>query len=118
MRSCMECPHFEKNYDDGFEVSGICTNIHSPKYCQTVFPEPLDEGCDLYVPVEEQLKSLIEERYQSVRTFCRELGIPPTTLYTVFQRGVMNANVKIIYRVCRELSISIDSLLDGFVEQK
>lgn len=63
--------------------------------------------------VEENLKTLILSRYKSIREFTIEVGIPYTTLDSIFRRGVGNSSVSNVIKVCKALRISADELAEG-----
>ena len=62
---------------------------------------------------DELLKSLIIERFGSIAKFSRACGIPETTLFGIFRRGVLKSNVSSIIKVCKTLRISTDELIKG-----
>ena len=62
---------------------------------------------------EEKLKNYILERYKSVREFTIENDIPYSTLDSVFKRGIDNSSVGVIFKICKALNISPDSLAEG-----
>lgn len=62
---------------------------------------------------EEKLKSLILNRYYSVREFTNEVGIPYTTMHSIFKRGIGNSSVTNVIKICKALGISADALADG-----
>lgn len=62
---------------------------------------------------EEKLKSLILNRYYSVREFTNEIGIPYTTMHSIFKRGIGNSSVTNVIKICKALGISADALADG-----
>ena len=63
--------------------------------------------------IEERLKELILLRYDSVREFGKIVDIPNSTLRSIFQRGVDNASISNIIKICKELKISVDELAEG-----
>jgi transcriptional regulator with XRE-family HTH domain len=63
--------------------------------------------------IEEQLKSLIVSRYSTVKQFSKEANIPYSTIDTILRRGILNASVDNIIRICQTLGISADALADG-----
>lgn len=70
------------------------------------------QGVD-YMTIEEKLKSLVLSRYASMREFSIALDMPYSTLDSIFKRGVDNASVANIIRICEALSISADELAAG-----
>ena len=63
--------------------------------------------------IEEKLKDLILTRYHSVREFTIQHDIPYTTMDSIFRRGIGNSSVTNVKKICKALSISVDSLVDG-----
>ena len=62
---------------------------------------------------EEKLKNLILSRYRSLAEFAEWCGIKYQTMVSIFSRGVSNANVTNIIKICQTLGISTDDLADG-----
>lgn len=63
--------------------------------------------------IEEQLKQEILSRYKSVRAFTTTIGIPYSTLDSVFKRGISNAGVSTMIKVFHALGLDIESIHDG-----
>ena len=63
--------------------------------------------------IEEKLKALILKRYHSIREFTIEIGIPYTTVDSIFRRGIGNSSVSNVIKICKALRISADALADG-----
>ena len=55
------------------------------------------------------LAKLIDKR-GSRRAFAEKIGIPPTTLQSMLQRGVGRASIDNVIKVCRELGITVERL--------
>ena len=68
--------------------------------------------------VEEQLKQEILNQYKSVRSFTTEIGIPYTTLHSVFTRGIANAGLETKLNVFDALGLDIESLPTGTLRHK
>lgn len=62
--------------------------------------------------IEHELKELILFKYGSIRRFATALDMPYSTLDSIFKRGVANASVANIIRICEKLSISADALAE------
>lgn len=71
-----------------------------------------NRGGDI-MTTEEKLKDLILSRYLSIRDFTNTIGLPYTTLDSMFRRGIGNSSVTNVIKVCKELGISVDALADG-----
>lgn len=65
---------------------------------------------------EERIKELIVAKYGNVRAFATESGISYTTVRSILERGVMNAKAENVFKMCRMLGISPDTLADWELE--
>lgn len=63
--------------------------------------------------IEEKLKSLILNRYHSIREFTIAIDMPYTTTDSIFRRGIGNSSVSNVIKICKALRISADALADG-----
>lgn len=63
--------------------------------------------------VEERLKELIIKQYGTMKEFTDHIGIPNSTFANILRRGVQNANVVTIIKICQALGISTDDLAEG-----
>lgn len=63
--------------------------------------------------VEERLKELIIKEYGTMKEFTDHIGIPNSTFANILRRGVQNANVLTIIKICQALNISTDDLAEG-----
>ena len=63
--------------------------------------------------VEERLKDLIIKEYGTMKEFTDLIGIPNSTFANILRRGVKNANVVTIIKICQALNISTDDLAEG-----
>lgn len=63
--------------------------------------------------IEEKLKDLILNRFHSIRDFTNYIGLPYTTLDSMFRRGIDNSSITNVLKVCKALGISMDALADG-----
>lgn len=68
--------------------------------------------------IERELRSIIVEKYNSVKEFAQLAGIPYTTLDSILKRGVEKANVHNIIRLCQALDLDVDALAAGKIEKK
>lgn len=62
---------------------------------------------------EEMLKNLILSRYKSIADFSDYCGIKYTTIMSILNRGVNNASITNIIKICQTLGISADELAAG-----
>lgn len=58
----------------------------------------------------EILKKLIDNTGLSMRAFAEKAGLPNTTLHSMLERGIGNASVDNVIKVCKALGISVDQL--------
>ena len=65
--------------------------------------------------VEERLKDLIIKQYGTMKEFTDHIGVPNSTLANILRRGVKNANVVTIIKICQALNISTDALAEGMI---
>lgn len=66
--------------------------------------------------VEQKLKKLIIDTYGSVLEFTNQIGIPNSTLNSIFNRGVNTGTLANILKICDALHISADALARGEIE--
>ncbi len=62
---------------------------------------------------EQNLKEFILSKYSSMREFSIALDMPYSTVDSIFKRGLENASVANIIKMCNHLSISADELAEG-----
>lgn len=63
--------------------------------------------------IEERLKELIVKQYGTMKDFADHIGVPNSTLANILRRGVKNANVLTIIKICQALGINTDALAAG-----
>lgn len=66
--------------------------------------------------IENRLRDLILDQYGSIREFTIKIDIPYSTLNSIFTRGIQNATLSNILKICDELHISADALANGKIE--
>lgn len=62
---------------------------------------------------EEMLKEMVIEKYGSVKSFTDKIGLSNSTFVSILSRGVQNANITSIKKICDGLNISAEALADG-----
>lgn len=67
---------------------------------------------------EDKLKNLILGKYKSIREFTTIVEMPYSTVDSIFKRGIRKASVDNLIKICEELGISADALVDGRIEYK
>lgn len=60
----------------------------------------------------EFIKKKISNTGMSVRKFAESIGIPNTTLNSMLSRGIGNASVNNVIKICSALNICVESLYD------
>lgn len=63
--------------------------------------------------LEEKLKKIILNKYNSIKSFSEKIDVPYTTIDTILKRGIKKANINNIIKICNELNISVDELEKG-----
>lgn len=58
----------------------------------------------------EILESLINDTGLSKKAFAEKVGLPPTTLRSMLERGIGNASVDNVLKVCKGLGITTEKL--------
>ncbi|SHF15456.1 hypothetical protein [Clostridium fallax] len=66
--------------------------------------------------IENKLKELILNKYKSLREFTLKIEMPYSTFDTILKRGVRNANIINILKICNELNIDPYKLSNGIIE--
>ena len=67
----------------------------------------------MIMTVEERLRELILKRYGTLKNFTKTIGISNSTFSNIIRRGIMNANVLTIIKICKELNIDAEALAEG-----
>ena len=68
--------------------------------------------------IEVKIKELIIEKYGSIKRFADKIGVPYTTVDTIFKRGFLNSNVSNVIKICNELGIDVNELANNKVVMK
>lgn len=63
--------------------------------------------------IENELKNLIVSKYGTIKAFSLEIGMPYSTLDSIFRRGIQNASITNVIKICKKLQISTDHLCNG-----
>lgn len=59
----------------------------------------------------ELIEQMIDKGWKSKRAFAKHAGIPASTLSSMLERGIGNASVDNVLKVCAGLGITTDELL-------
>ena len=62
---------------------------------------------------EEKLKELILTKYNSLREFTLTIDIAYSTFDSIMRRGIQNATINNVIKICSALHISADALANG-----
>lgn len=69
--------------------------------------------------IEEQLTEIIKARYKSVMKFSEVIGVKYTTIKGMLSdRGILGASVQVVTKICNELGIEVEPLIDGVICKK
>lgn len=59
---------------------------------------------------EEFLRTIIKDRYGSLRAFAKNIDMPYTTLVSMLKRGISNTGIDNFLKICKHLNIPPESL--------
>ena len=68
--------------------------------------------------IEHELKTLILEKYKSIRAFSINLELPNSTMDTILKRGISGTAISTVIKICNALEIDVNSLADGQIKPK
>ena len=63
--------------------------------------------------LEANIKSLIIERYGSLKKFSETINMPWTTLDSILKRGMANSNITNVLKITRELGLDAEIVFSG-----
>ena len=63
--------------------------------------------------LEANIKSLIIERYGSLKKFSETINMPWTTLDSILKRGMANSNITNVLKITREIGLDAEKIDDG-----
>jgi hypothetical protein len=66
--------------------------------------------------LESEIKQIIINRYGTLAEFSRHSKIAYTTIDSMLKRGIKNANVLNVIKLCDALNISVDKIRNGLIE--
>ena len=61
---------------------------------------------------EKDLKRLMELKSGSIKAFSEEIGLAYTTVRSILERGVFNAKVENVIKICKGLNIKPEEIMD------
>ena len=62
--------------------------------------------------IEEIIKTLILQKYETLRALTKEIGMAQSTFATIMKRGIHNASIDNVLKICNALQISADALAE------
>ncbi|MCD8356286.1 MAG: helix-turn-helix domain-containing protein [Clostridia bacterium] len=68
--------------------------------------------------MEESLKAEILSRYKSVNDFASVIGVPQSTIASIFKRGIGKAGVQTVLKIFNALDLDVESIERGSLELK
>lgn len=60
--------------------------------------------------IEEEVKKMILERYKTLNNFCKEYRFPWSTVNGMLTRGIKNASISNVIKLCNALNLDIEEL--------
>ena len=63
--------------------------------------------------IENDLKEIILSKYNSIENFCNENDILYKKVDKIFKKGIDNADVQLIFKICSILNIDVASVIEG-----
>ena len=63
--------------------------------------------------LESKVKSLIIDKYGSLKKFTEIIDMPWTTLDSILKRGIANSNITNVLKITKELGLDAEKLVDG-----
>ncbi|MEG2074380.1 MAG: hypothetical protein RRY54_06415 [Angelakisella sp.] len=66
---------------------------------------------------ESKLRSVIRDRYHSVRAFCNQYNLPYSTVDNVFKRGVNNVGISTATQLCDLLELDLAAFAKGIIKE-
>jgi transcriptional regulator with XRE-family HTH domain len=68
--------------------------------------------------IEKELQALITEKFKSVKKFAQEINLPYTTVKSILNRGIENANIQNATKICERLNLEVGELLNGTIRPR
>lgn len=60
--------------------------------------------------IEDQIKEIITERHKNIANFCRKYDFPWSTVKGMLTRGIKNASISNVIKLCDALNLDIEEL--------
>lgn len=68
--------------------------------------------------IEESLREIILSQYKTINNFATCVGIPRTTIFSIFNRGIMNTGVQTVIQIFDALDLDVESISSGTLRYK
>lgn len=65
--------------------------------------------------VEDQIKSIIIQKYKSVRAFTKIIDVPYSTIDSMLKKGIAGTGIQTVLKVCHALDIDVESIESGTI---
>lgn len=63
--------------------------------------------------IENDLKEIILSKHNSIEDFCDKNDIPYKKVDNIFKKGINNAELQLIFKICSVLDIDVDAIIEG-----
>ncbi len=61
--------------------------------------------------MEEKIKQLILNKYETMTNFANKIKLPNSTIENILKRGFINSNVLNVIKICDGINLSIDDVI-------
>lgn len=68
--------------------------------------------------IEEEIKRIILDRYKNLNNFCKEFDFPWSTVKGMLTRGIKNASISNVIKLCNALNLDIEELSKDRIANK
>ena len=71
-----------------------------------------NDNAEISYTIEDKIRKLIIDKYGSISKFAEKVNINPTTIITILKNGIETGSFGRVYKICEELEININTLLN------
>lgn len=68
--------------------------------------------------MEEEIKKLIIERYNSLNNFCKQFDFPWSSVKAMLTRGIKNSSITNVIKLCNALNLDLEKMSQGIIADK
>lgn len=68
--------------------------------------------------VEDEVKKIIQQEYKSLKAFSEVIGLPYTTVDSIFKRGFSNSSITNMIKISNKLNLDVEALNSGIIQTK